>query len=113
MTKKILQFFAALLVLSACSPAPSPQEQIPEDGNLPQVTAIRLDREALPRYESLEMTVTLEAQYEIPMMPARCGWMESSKGRITAQWTFPVFGMDRRNGKCASPPPRPGNGNTA
>jgi len=33
---------------------------------LPIITAVTLDRSELPRYESLEMTVSLKAQYSNP-----------------------------------------------
>lgn len=65
---------ACLLLLAACAPAvtatpaptatPVPPPTAPPD--LPKLTSVALDRAELPRYESLEMTVELEAQYENP-----------------------------------------------
>ena len=63
-----------LLALSACSPSTNPA-QVPPTAldatptlppDLPEITAVALDRDELPRYESLEITVTLEAQYDNP-----------------------------------------------
>jgi hypothetical protein len=42
------------------TPVPTAEE------NLPEITAVTLDRIELPRYESLEMTVELEAEYNNP-----------------------------------------------
>lgn len=64
---------ACLLLLAACAPAvtatPAPTAtSIPPTAppDLPKLTSVALDRAELPRYESLEMTVELEAQYENP-----------------------------------------------
>ena len=44
--------------------APTPVPTVVE--NLPEITAVVLDRSELPRYESLEMTVALAAEYDNP-----------------------------------------------
>jgi hypothetical protein len=63
-----------LLILPACrqpeaaataTPAPEPTAE-PTPDNLPQISAVSLDRSELPRYESLEMTVELSAEYSNP-----------------------------------------------
>ena len=62
-------------LLSACgqnettaTPTPEPAQPTaePTPDNLPEISAVSLNRADLPRYESLEMTVDLTAEYENP-----------------------------------------------
>lgn len=63
-------FLVIGLLLAACGgegeatavPNPTPTAE-----NLPEITAVTLDRSELPRYESLEMAVTLTADYTNPI----------------------------------------------
>jgi hypothetical protein len=75
--KSILLYTLLLLALAACvrqpaNPAqpsalqPVEEQATAETPDLPSITDIALDREKLPRYESLEITVNLEAQYANP-----------------------------------------------
>jgi hypothetical protein len=55
-------------LLMGCAPAATatPTAQPTEPVNLPKVLTINPEKNELPRYEALEMMVTLEAQYENP-----------------------------------------------
>ncbi len=57
-----------LLSGSACGPAPVPEPVASPSptSRLPVITAVALDRQEVPRYESIEMTVALEAEYTNP-----------------------------------------------
>lgn len=73
LARVFLSLTACLLILSACAPAATatPAPTVPPvpptaPPDLPKLTTVALDRSELPRYESLEMTVELEAQYENP-----------------------------------------------
>ncbi|MCL4266737.1 MAG: DUF5060 domain-containing protein [Anaerolineae bacterium] len=47
------------------APTPTAPENLPT-GNLPAITAVSLDHPSLPRYESLEMTLAVTAEYSNP-----------------------------------------------
>ncbi len=71
MTKRTVTALVLFLILvTGCSgkvtatPAPT-ATSIPEK-DLPRITSVTLDRVELPRYESLEMIVSLDAQYANP-----------------------------------------------
>lgn len=62
----LLWLAAAFLVSCQDVPVdPTPSPPLPE-GARPQISHVSLDRPELPRYESLEMTLTLEAEYGNP-----------------------------------------------
>jgi hypothetical protein len=66
----------ALMILFVClvvacggkqpAPATEPAATLPVSENLPEITSVTLDRNELPRYESLEMIVEMKAAYSNP-----------------------------------------------
>lgn len=56
---------ATAVTPATTAPTPTIAENLPT-GNLPAITAVSLDRPSLPRYESLEMTVEVTAEYTNP-----------------------------------------------
>jgi hypothetical protein len=73
----LLALLATAAFLTNCTeeetvtPTAVPTEEVPAAmppvvDNLPQITAVSLDHSELPRYQSLEMTIELEAQYDNP-----------------------------------------------
>ena len=74
MKRKLIVWVLAVLLLLAVAcdgeeviveetAVPTPQ---PTAENLPEITAVTLDQPSLPRYESLEMSVELSAEYDNP-----------------------------------------------
>jgi hypothetical protein len=71
-----IRFFVLLLaaaLVAGCRPPAPPGTEVPstpdmlvEETPLPEITAVSLDRAELPRYESLEVTVSLNAAYTNP-----------------------------------------------
>lgn len=69
MSTKIFVFLLILLTLPliSCTPAaPSLEPSPTPDPDQPEITNVTLDRTSLPRYASLEMTVSLDAEYANP-----------------------------------------------
>ncbi len=69
--KRLPTIFVIFSVFALAFPACAPQEPVSPPtaeppANRPKILQIALDRQEVPRYESLEMTVTLEAQYDNP-----------------------------------------------
>jgi hypothetical protein len=63
----ILVTLGMAVLAASCSGAQAPTAQPPAGGgDLPTITALQLDRTELPLYESLEMTISLTAQYSNP-----------------------------------------------
>lgn len=73
-----LLLLALIILLAACAPAATatPATQPTEPVNLPKILVVYLEKSELPRYETLEMTVTLESRYENPYdaPPGAAGW---------------------------------------
>ena len=70
----LTSFFIVLnLLLAGCAgnptpaPTPTPSPTLPPaPENLPEITSVELDRPELPRYESLEIKISVDAEYTNP-----------------------------------------------
>ena len=91
---------SAALPLAACgAPAPTPTSvpiaapsATPTSGPpAPSITSVELDRAELPRYESLEMTVALQAQYTNPYDAREVSLDGIFTGPDGTQMTVPGF----------------------
>ena len=65
-TAVLLAFVTAAVLASGCSGTPSTPILPTASPDLPAILSVSLDRSELPRYESLEMTIALQAEFSNP-----------------------------------------------
>jgi hypothetical protein len=77
--------------------------------DLPRVSAVQLDRTDVPRYESLEMTVTLDAQYTNPFDARQVSLDGIFKGRDGKEMKVPGFWDGQASWKMRFTPSQAGS----
>ncbi len=113
LAKKLSFFLYIFLFLSACAPAAAPAPTpttlpptLPLD--LPKINVVTLDRQELGRYESLEMTLALDASYENPYDARQVRLDGLFTGPNGAQMTIPGFWDGQSAWKVRFTPPQAG-----